>query len=92
MGPALDDIDKLLTMPSGCGEQNMLKFAPNIFVMQYLESVNEVTETIKKTSTNFLQTGAVNRLFRGGHLILIEYELHIQFGIGLALEIESDRH
>lgn len=57
MGSALDDIDKLLGMPYGCGEQNMLKFAPNIFVMQYLQSVDAVTDAIAATSTKYLQTG-----------------------------------
>ena len=58
MGSALDDIDSLLRMPTGCGEQNMLKFAPNIFVMQYLSSVERVTNEINATSTKFLQAGA----------------------------------
>ena len=58
MGSALDDIDSLLRMPTGCGEQNMLKFAPNIFVMQYLSSVDRVTNEINATSTKFLQAGA----------------------------------
>ena len=57
MGSALDDIDSLLRMPTGCGEQNMLKFAPNIFVMQYLSSVDRVTDEINATSTKFLQAG-----------------------------------
>ena len=57
MGPALDDLDKLLAMPYGCGEQNMVKFAPNIFVMQYLQSVNEVTPEIERKSKGYLQTG-----------------------------------
>ena len=57
MGPALDDIDKLLAMPYGCGEQNMLKFAPNIFVMQYLESIGEVTPDIETKSKKFLEAG-----------------------------------
>ena len=45
-GPALDDIESLLKMPYGCGEQNVLNFAPNIFIMQYLKSVDAVTSDL----------------------------------------------
>ena len=54
MGPALDDIESLLKMPYGCGEQNVLNFAPNIFIMQYLKSVDAVTSG-RLSSTYFLQ-------------------------------------
>jgi hypothetical protein len=58
MGSALSDLDKLLTLPTGCGEQNMLKFAPNIYVMEYLLKTNQLTDKIKEKATGFLQTGA----------------------------------
>ncbi|XP_060581970.1 CD109 antigen-like, partial [Ruditapes philippinarum] len=32
MGPSINGLDKLLKLPTGCGEQNMLKFAPNIYI------------------------------------------------------------
>ncbi|KAF4104021.1 hypothetical protein G5714_015008 [Onychostoma macrolepis] len=38
MGRALRNIGDLLAMPYGCGEQNMLLFAPNIYILQYLQS------------------------------------------------------
>ena len=52
MGPALDGIGNLLRMPTGCGEQTMLSFAPNIFILQYLKdtsrsSPSTVTKAIK---------------------------------------------
>lgn len=36
MGNALQNVDRLLAMPYGCGEQNMVRFAPNIYIQQYL--------------------------------------------------------
>ena len=42
MGPALDNLENLLKMPFGCGEQNMVNFAPNIFIMKYLKSVTKM--------------------------------------------------
>ena len=46
MGPTLSNLDKLLRVPTGCGEQNMLGMVPNIFVMQYLESTEQLTPTV----------------------------------------------
>ena len=36
MGPSINNLDSLLRMPFGCGEQNMLLFVPNIVVTEYL--------------------------------------------------------
>lgn len=44
-------------MPYGCGEQNMLNFAPNIFVMQYLDSSNQTTPEIAEQAIHFMQKG-----------------------------------
>ena len=57
MGPALAELDNLLRLPTGCGEQNMINFAPNIYVMQYLNSTRQLTEAIKKKAIEFLQIG-----------------------------------
>ncbi|XP_034557445.1 alpha-2-macroglobulin-like [Notolabrus celidotus] len=57
MGRALKNIDKLLQMPYGCGEQNMLKFAPNIFILKYLKSTKQLTEEIRNRAIPFLQAG-----------------------------------
>ena len=57
MGPALTNLDGLLAMPYGCGEQNMAKFAPNIYVMDYLTSTNQVTKEIKDDATRYMKSG-----------------------------------
>ncbi|XP_070508206.1 CD109 antigen-like [Chironomus tepperi] len=43
LGPTLDNLDKLIQMPYGCGEQNMLFFVPDIIVLDYLTSANRLT-------------------------------------------------
>lgn len=40
LGPAVSDLDQLLELPTGCGEQNMAKLVPNIVVMEYLKVRN----------------------------------------------------
>lgn len=37
MGPSILNLANLIKMPSGCGEQNMLKFVPNIMILNYLK-------------------------------------------------------
>ncbi|XP_077396697.1 alpha-2-macroglobulin-like protein 1 [Festucalex cinctus] len=57
MGRAMKNLDKLLAMPYGCGEQNMLKFAPNIFILNYLKSTGQLTADILEKATRFLESG-----------------------------------
>ena len=59
MGPSLANIDGLLKMPYGCGEQNMLNFAPNIFIMQYLKATGQLTDDIKQKATDYTLQGTV---------------------------------
>ncbi|XP_042311607.1 alpha-2-macroglobulin-like protein 1 [Sceloporus undulatus] len=62
MGAALQNIGNLLQMPFGCGEQNMAKFVPNIFVLQYLESTNQATPEIKAKATEYMKSGYQRQL------------------------------
>ncbi|XP_060738506.1 alpha-2-macroglobulin-like protein 1 [Tachysurus vachellii] len=57
MGRALQNLASLLAMPYGCGEQNMLRFAPNIFILQYLESTDQLTPEILSTAQTYLVKG-----------------------------------
>ncbi|KAM9324847.1 alpha-2-macroglobulin-like [Gastrophryne carolinensis] len=62
MGTALQNLDRLLRMPYGCGEQNMVLLAPNIFILQYLEKSGQMTDAIKSKATKFLETGYQQQL------------------------------
>ncbi|XP_039543582.1 pregnancy zone protein-like [Pimephales promelas] len=62
MGRALKNLDKLLQMPSGCGEQNMIILAPNIYILLYLEVTGQLTAAIRETATGFLQSGYQGQL------------------------------
>lgn len=57
MGRALKNLDQLLRMPSGCGEQNMIVLAPNIYILRYLEVTAQLTTAIRATATGYLQSG-----------------------------------
>uniref|UniRef100_A0A803Y3U2 Alpha-2-macroglobulin like 1 n=1 Tax=Meleagris gallopavo TaxID=9103 RepID=A0A803Y3U2_MELGA len=57
MGNALQNVDRLLAMPYGCGEQNMVRFAPNIYIQQYLEKSGQMNADIRAKAQGFLQSG-----------------------------------
>ncbi|KAG7168924.1 CD109 antigen-like 4, partial [Homarus americanus] len=53
----LENLGHLIRMPYGCGEQNMVNFAPNIYIMQYLEASHQTTPESTKKLLNFMKTG-----------------------------------
>ncbi|CAN8201949.1 unnamed protein product [Coccothraustes coccothraustes] len=57
LGNALQNMDRLLAMPYGCGEQNMVRFAPNIYIQQYLEKTGQLLPDIHAKAQGFLQSG-----------------------------------
>ncbi|XP_074858484.1 alpha-2-macroglobulin-like protein 1 [Carettochelys insculpta] len=62
MGTALQNIDSLLRMSSGCGEQNMVRFAPNVFITRYLAETGQLTPEIKQKAAGFLESGYQRQL------------------------------
>uniref|UniRef100_A0A8C6JYY6 Uncharacterized protein n=1 Tax=Melopsittacus undulatus TaxID=13146 RepID=A0A8C6JYY6_MELUD len=62
LGTALDNIDELLQMSSGCGEQNMVHFAPNVFITRYLEETGQLTPEIKQKAISYLESGYQRQL------------------------------
>ncbi|XP_053925257.1 alpha-2-macroglobulin-like protein 1 isoform X2 [Cuculus canorus] len=57
MGTALQNLDRLVQIPHGCGEQNMVLFAPVVYVLQYLEKTRQLTAEIEERATGFLRNG-----------------------------------
>ncbi|NWT12645.1 A2ML1 protein, partial [Vireo altiloquus] len=57
MGTALQNLGHLVQMPHGCGEQNMVLFAPVVYVLQYLEKTRQLSPEIKDRATGFLRNG-----------------------------------
>uniref|UniRef100_A0A3B3CNL4 Alpha-macroglobulin receptor-binding domain-containing protein n=1 Tax=Oryzias melastigma TaxID=30732 RepID=A0A3B3CNL4_ORYME len=62
IGRALRNIEGLLQMPYGCGEQNMALLAPNIYILHYLQNTQQLTPTIKEKAFNFLTSGYQRQL------------------------------
>ncbi|XP_051780686.1 CD109 antigen [Erpetoichthys calabaricus] len=57
MGPSISGLEYLIQMPCGCGEQNMIMFAPNIYVIQYLMNTKQVNQDIYNNAIRFMTQG-----------------------------------
>nr|AVP12646.1 CD109 antigene-like protein 1 [Littorina littorea] len=57
MGPTVNGLDSLLKMPTGCGEQNMLGMAPDVFVSAYLKATNQLSGDIAEKAIRFMEHG-----------------------------------
>ena len=57
MGPTVNGLDKLLRMPTGCGEQTMIGFAPDVFITNYLKATNQLSSDIEEKALNFMEKG-----------------------------------
>lgn len=57
LGGSVKNLDKLIRLPTGCGEQSMLKFVPNIVVLNYLRSSNQLTPAVEARAKKYLASG-----------------------------------
>ncbi|ESP05271.1 hypothetical protein LOTGIDRAFT_227923 [Lottia gigantea] len=57
MGPSLNSATDLLKKPYGCGEQNMINFAPNVFIMTYTKASGQMDSLDKRAMERFIVDG-----------------------------------
>ncbi|XP_044727005.1 CD109 antigen-like isoform X2 [Chrysoperla carnea] len=57
LGPTILNLDQLIRMPHGCGEQNMLNLVPNILVLEYLKNTQQITPAISNKAIKFMEVG-----------------------------------
>ncbi|KAJ8392982.1 hypothetical protein AAFF_G00068860 [Aldrovandia affinis] len=62
LGPSLAGLDNLILLPGGCGEQNMINFAPNIYVLEYLTNTGQVDDNLYSRAIGYMATGYRNQL------------------------------
>ncbi|KAG0723946.1 CD109 antigen [Chionoecetes opilio] len=62
LGPAVGDLQSVVELPTGCGEQNMAKLVPNIVVMEYLKNKNQLEEGLQGCAKRHLETGYQQQL------------------------------
>nr|XP_045016056.1 CD109 antigen isoform X3 [Jaculus jaculus] len=57
LGPSINGLASLIRMPYGCGEQNMINFAPNIYILDYLTKQKQLTDSLKEKALSFMRQG-----------------------------------
>ncbi|KAI0217488.1 CD109 antigen [Lamellibrachia satsuma] len=62
MGTSIQGLGSLLQMPYGCGEQNMINFAPAIYIMDYLKATNQLTPEVKAKAVKVMESGYMREL------------------------------
>ena len=53
----IDGLDTLLQMPMGCGEQNMILFAPDVYITRYLQGSGQLKPEIMAKAEKLMITG-----------------------------------
>ena len=57
MGTSINNMNHLLRVPSGCGEQTMSGMAPDIAIAEYLKGKGMFTGSLKDTVIQYMETG-----------------------------------
>ncbi|MBI2857981.1 MAG: alpha-2-macroglobulin [Chloroflexi bacterium] len=58
----MDGLESLLQMPFGCGEQNMIVFAPDVFITKYLRDSGQLKPEIMAKAEKLMITGYQRQL------------------------------
>ncbi|XP_057663617.1 pregnancy zone protein-like isoform X1 [Diorhabda carinulata] len=57
LGKTIDNLENLLDMPTGCGEQIISTMAPNLYVLRYLNSTGSLKKAMKQKILRNLKIG-----------------------------------
>ncbi|XP_028809377.1 CD109 antigen isoform X2 [Denticeps clupeoides] len=63
LGPSITGLESLIQMPYGCGEQNMINFAPNIYVLRYLISTGQDDKQAREKAISYMMKGYEHELY-----------------------------
>lgn len=62
LGDALNNLAKLIVQPSGCGEQNLARFAPTLIVHIYMTKTSQLTDAMHNTIVRYAEGGLQKHL------------------------------
>ncbi|XP_049293334.1 CD109 antigen-like [Anopheles funestus] len=58
----MDNLESLLSVPTGCGEQNMMRLVPIVQVLDYMTSIGTVNQKLTNKATGLLKMGYQNQM------------------------------
>uniref|UniRef100_A0A3Q4AFB4 Uncharacterized protein n=1 Tax=Mola mola TaxID=94237 RepID=A0A3Q4AFB4_MOLML len=59
---SISSLDSLVLLPVGCGEQNMIHFAPSIYVLQYLDKSTQDNKELRSKALGYMKDGYQSQL------------------------------
>ena len=59
---SINGVDDLLHIPYGCGEQNMIFFAPDVEILRYLNATGQLTPEVRAKAEHFITVGYQRQL------------------------------
>ncbi|XP_039432022.1 thioester-containing protein 1 allele S3-like [Culex pipiens pallens] len=62
LGAALTNLNKLIRLPTGCGEQTMLNLVPSVLALEYMTGTGTLPDASKSQALDLLQKGYQNML------------------------------
>ena len=57
MAPSLENLGNLVKLPTGCGEQNMIRLVPNIYLLDYLKGTNQSKPGLERRAKVYMDIG-----------------------------------
>ncbi|KAF7235715.1 Alpha-1-macroglobulin [Varanus komodoensis] len=62
LGGAIHNLQHLVQLPYGCGEQNMARLAPDLLILKYLNKTGQLTEDLNSKIIGYLVEGYQTQL------------------------------
>ncbi|XP_005739093.1 CD109 antigen-like [Pundamilia nyererei] len=59
---SINNLGSLVQLPLGCGEQNMIHFAPSVYVIQYLDTSNQDDQELRRKALAYMMEGYQKQL------------------------------
>lgn len=62
LGPTVINLEQLIRLPTGCGEQNLVNFVPNVIILNYLINNGQLSQYTQKEALENLEIGYQEQL------------------------------
>ncbi|XP_037958206.1 CD109 antigen [Teleopsis dalmanni] len=63
IGSVIGNVESLVRLPTGCGEQTMVNFVPNILTLKYLERLRQLTPAVSTRAKKYIDIGYQRLLY-----------------------------
>ena len=74
-------LEKYFRQPTGCGEQTMIKLAPNVYVLEYLTNTKQLSGANEENAYRFIQAGMFSYVVLNGRRLLFSNVFFSFYGL-----------